>query len=291
MTRLFVLVAALILASPAFAQSDANAKSRELLAARHLDGAVVVKDVRSGAVIADVRTGENWEQGVLPLSTVKLFVAALAWDRGLHTAIDIPALIAQGSDADGRTLALELRHAAGTAAILADFTRLGFPPCGAHRTMNCFSLSAKTSDADWASTLSLGETNMRITLDHFTDFLCAVGRNGVGQGKRILNIPTTLALQRAMRAAVVEGTAAAARDRMPIGYSIGGKTGTGGTDGAEPSDGIFAGQIFDARGRPHYAFTVYVRGGGQGGGAAAEIAADLAAFVVSQQPKNAPDGL
>jgi hypothetical protein len=288
--RFALFAVALIAATPAFAETDANAKARELLAARHLEGAVVMQDVRRGTAIADSTVGENWEAGVLPLSTTKLFLAAMALDRGVHSSVDVPDLIVHGSDADGRTLALELRHSTGTATILADLARFGFPPCSAKRALNCFSLSPKTSDSDWASTLSIGESRIRVTLARLSDFLGMIGRNGTDLHKRILNFPTAHILQLAMRNAVATGTEKGIKDRLPPGFMIGGKTGTG-PAGANPYDGIFAGLVFDAHTRARYTVAVYVRGSGPGGGAAAEIAADMAAFVISTRMNGASDGL
>ena len=288
MMRLVLCLLALIATSPAFAQTDVNAKARELLAARHLDGAFIMQDVRKGTAIADASTGEKWQDGVQPLSTTKLFLAALAWEHGIKTSVDLRELIAQGSDADGRMLALELRHGAGSEAILANLARFGFPTCAAQQTLNCFALSPKTSDADWASTLAVGETNIRVTLARLSDFLGIVGRNGTDMHSRILNEATAHMLQVAMRQTVTDGTAKGIREHLPPGFMIGGKTGTGPAD-AHPYDGIFAGLVFDAHARPRYTVAVYVRGDGPGGGAAAEIAADLAAFVVTS--RSASDGL
>jgi hypothetical protein len=288
-SALVLSIVAMIAATPAFAQTDASAKAHELLAARHLDGAIVMQDVRTGTTIASAEIGDKWEDGVLPLSTTKLFLAALSRERGVRTSVDVPQLIAQGSDADGRTLALDLRHAAGSETILADLAHFGFPACSAHQTVNCFALSPQTSDADWASTLSIGEYRIRVTLERLSDFLGIIGRSGTDLHNRILHIATAHEMQVAMRDAVMNGTAKGIKDRLPIGFAIGGKTGTG-PEGAQPGDGIFAGLVFDARARARYTVAVYVRGGGPGGGAAAEIAADLSAFVIANRMGDTPDG-
>src|SRR5262245_46949666 len=101
MMRFLLIAIALSVTVPAVAQTDVNARARELLAARHLEGAVVMQDVRRGTPIADATVGEKWEGGILPLSTTRLFLAAIALDRGVHVSVDVRNLIAHGSDADG----------------------------------------------------------------------------------------------------------------------------------------------------------------------------------------------
>ncbi|HLX08695.1 MAG TPA: penicillin-binding transpeptidase domain-containing protein [Thermoanaerobaculia bacterium] len=128
----------------------ANAEAGRWLAARRLAGAVVVQDVRSGALIAfasspppaaapaapgagvdvDVNTP------VLPLSIAKLWLAASWWDheariRSLsRTApISVHEMLVSGSDSAGKQLAVELRHAMGDRAVFADLGRFGLRRC------------------------------------------------------------------------------------------------------------------------------------------------------------------
>ena len=58
-----------------------------------------------------------------------------------------------------------------------------------------------------------------------------------------------------------------------VGWSMGGKTGTGGVNGAPTSeqDGWFAGLIFDRKLKARFTVATFTRHGGTGGGNAAEI--------------------
>jgi hypothetical protein len=244
-----------------------------LIAARHHDGAVVVRDVQSGGVLVDAHTGKGWENGVLPLSAVKLLVALEAFDRRRDSMIDIPALVVEGDDADGRTLSLELRRRLGSDAVLADLAHYGLPRCAPGKAVDCTALTPMTGDGDWSSALSIGESGFRVTLAHLAGMLAAIGnRDDVAAHT----------LEAAMRDCVARGTAKAIAGRIAKGYAIGGKTGSG-PAGALPTDGIFAALVFDARGVARYAVTAYVRKGGHGGGAAATLAADAANLAIRER--------
>jgi hypothetical protein len=268
-----VLALGMLLAATA-ARADANADARALLAARHLDGAVVVRDVTSGGILVDASTGTGWEAGVLPLSTVKLLLVLEALDHHRDSMIDIPDLVVEGYDDDGRTLALELRRGLGSETVLGDFARYGLPRCAAGKTLDCTTLAPATADGDWASALSIGERFFRVSPAHLSGMLAAIGKRRDAQAH---------ALETAMRDCVDSGTAKAVAHRIARGFALGGKTGSG-PAGVEPSDGIFAALVFDAKGAARYAVVAYVRKGGHGGGAAAELAADAANLVIRSHP-------
>jgi hypothetical protein len=126
----------------------ANLESGRLFASRGLAGAVVVQDVRTGALVAFASARDPGDAAreasrpvdvkgsVLPLSLSKLLLAASWWDheREIRRApreqpIDVREMLVLGSDSAGRTLATELRHALGPARVLADLARYGFPEC------------------------------------------------------------------------------------------------------------------------------------------------------------------
>jgi hypothetical protein len=252
---------------------QAHAQSPEsLFQARHLAGAIVMQDVRTGATVVSASASQDVNAPVLPLSTTKLLIAASFLEHG-HGVLDTDALIVHGSDRAGRELALGLRRSLGSGTLLADLARFGFARCG---QPPCVSLSPVTGDADWVDTLSIGERRITVTLPQLSRFLRAVGDDGMG----IMRRATARRLQAAMLDTVEkDGTAHGIEGRAGPGWRIGGKTGSGPGD-ARPTDGIFAGLVFDARGVARYTVVTYVRRGGFGGGAAAELSADVARAVV-----------
>ena len=274
---------------------------------------------------------------VAPLSLTKLFLAASWWDRALpdrtfgctrsatpnkHEPMTIPEMIVIGCDLPAKQMAVALRKEVGTESVLADLERFGFgarskslrddsfwaelAPEGRETLMPAAAytlLSAKTSDSDWANTLSLGETNFVVTILHVSRFLQAVGNNGVllpsvarnetdnpisnpvPKSRRIVNENTAERLQTAMREVVQRGSAQAIAHALDgTGWQIGGKTGTGpglGSTGP-PYDGWFAGLVFDPQGKARFTVATYVRHGGLGGENAATVSAQLARFLVGK---------
>jgi hypothetical protein len=285
-----IAVAATILAGMVSAQSRSSrtewitpdAESRLLFAGRHLRGAIVVQDVKSGTIVSALDS----DTPVLPLSVVKLFTAAIYWEhRGaLPTGFagDPGALVARGSDDTGRQLALNLRHALGSATLLSDLERFGFPRC--HRGVtDCTTLTADTGDAEWANAMSLGETGFHATPRGLSHFLRIIGNRGAAPGEgggRAIRPDTARLLQTAMINTVHFGSARGIRDRLGVKGQIGGKTGSG-PGGASLLDGIFAGIVFDRASTARYTVLTYVRSGGPGGGAAVEISVDMANFLLS----------
>ena len=275
---------------------------------------------------------------VAPLSLTKLFLAASWWDRGLpdrtfdctrsatpdkHEAMTIPEMIVIGCDLPAKQMAVAERKEAGTKEVLADLERFGFGPKPKSSRDDSFwaelspewremlapaaaytLLNDKTSDPDWANTLSLGETNFVATILHISRFLQAVGNNGVllppfarketdnlvstptPNSRRIMQETTAERLQTAMRDVVQRGSAQAIAHTLDgTGWQIGGKTGTGpglGSTGP-PYDGWFAGLVFDPQGKARFTVATYVRHGGLGGENAAIISAQLAKFLIKKR--------
>jgi hypothetical protein len=265
---------AVTLATQTFGQhASPNAEAAALFSANHLTGAMVVQDIPTGAVIVSLSSG--FPTPVLPLSAAKLFVAAAYLENRAKLpaafAADPHALIAYGMDLPGKQMALGLRHALGSAAVIDELARFGVPPCSNTRQTDCQSLSPKDSDAQWANALSLGETEFRVTPMALARFLRIVGSGGAIAGSpRVMRDDTAHALRAAMIDTVRIGTASGIRGRLGALGQIGGKTGTGPAN-THPYDGIFAGLVFDRRGDARYAIVTYVRHGGRGGGIAADI--------------------
>jgi hypothetical protein len=123
--------------------------------ARNLSGAIVLQDVRTGKLLANVSVGDGADG--LPLSAVKLFPVAIYFEHrsALPSAPDIDAIIAQGQDTPGRRLAVDLRHALGSGTMLRELARFGYPACTA-RAADCTTLSGQESDRQWADSDSGG---------------------------------------------------------------------------------------------------------------------------------------
>jgi len=262
---------------------DLADRARGLFDQRHLSGAVLIQDVRTGSTIASVSVGDG--ANGLPLSVVKLLLMTLYWehrdDAPASLAPDVGRIIARGADDPGRRLALDLRRALGSRRLLGTLARLGFPGCTRTRIQDCTTLSAATPGPAWANSLSLGENGFRVTPHGLSRFLRIIGNGGIGpRGERVVRPSTARLLQQAMLETVRSGTASGVRERLGTRGRMGGKTGTG-PGGPRPYDGVFAGLIFDAAGTPRYTVVTYVRRGGPGGGVAAEISAELGARLLA----------
>lgn len=213
----------------------------------------LITDARTGAVVRSIDAGRR----VLPLSVIKLYVAAVFWDHGLGGSLD--DMLVDGRDQPGKDRALELRRKLGGADVLEELKRYG---------LDSLTLPADAEDATWGETLSIGERNVTVTLPQLSAFLRTIALSQSEAARR---------LRAAMLACVERGTARAIGTRQH-GFRLGGKTGTGPAT-ARPYDGVFAGLIF-VGGEPRYTIVVYLDGKGPGGGAAASVAADLAASLV-----------
>ena len=272
---------------------------------------------------------------VAPLSLTKLFLAASWWDHDLpdrtfdctrsaapnkHEPMTIPEMIVIGCDLPAKQMAVALRKEIGAAGLLADLERFGFgarqkasrddsfwaelAPAWRDTLLPAASytvLTEKTSDADWADTMSLGEKNFVVTILNVSRFLQAVGNNGLElsaaarkesdtpvtrtapKSRRIMKESTAQRLQGPLREVVRRGSAQAIAHALDgTGWQIGGKTGTGpglGSTGP-PYDGWFAGLVFNPEGKARFTVATYVRHGGLGGENAATISAQLARFLI-----------
>jgi hypothetical protein len=189
----------------------ASDRALELMRASNLEAITVMQDVRTGSLVAFAASAADKvdvSTAVLPLSPVKLFVAAMWLD---HQQPNKPALenseqlladsIVSGNDNAGRQLASTLRDAIGTEAFLKELKRYGFPSAAtanAGRKDEAFwaelapiwkerltpalayhSLGTSTSSKDWEDTLSLGEERFTVTALHLSRFLQAIGNGGV----------------------------------------------------------------------------------------------------------------
>lgn len=278
MRLLFALVAGVGLSGqvvvPA-APVDLTPRVVQLLRAARARGAVRVLDVRTGDVVASAALGRDVAAPVLPLSVIKLSVAAMWWDTNAGDGsleepgvgrVSVHDVIAKGYDRPCKEMAVVLRRRIGAEAMLAGLRRygLGSPP-------GALTLAADASDADWGDSLSIGEHGMTVTLDQVSRFLRAVGLGGDG----LLKPETARRLQEAMKDTVARGTARGVAPKLAgTRWQLGGKTGTGPFEARPSYDGWFAGLIFE-NGEPRYTVAVYIDGGGPGGGVAASIAADL----------------
>ena len=211
---------------------------------------------------------------VSPLSLSKVLLSASWWDNrqpdasfdstsgtpnaqnpAYRSRVTVHEMLVGGSDSAGRQMAVALRKSVGTKTVVADFKRYGFSqrtnsprddkfwgelaPTWETRLIPApayVSLSDKTNDADWAESLSIGETNIKVTALHVSRFLQAIGNDGVllppvareekftssvtkppvsrhqiKNAVRIIQESTALRLQSAMRDTVQRGTATSIR--------------------------------------------------------------------------------
>ena len=163
---------------------------------------------------------------------------------------------------------------------------------------------AVLTDEQWGKALSIGEKHMRTTLVQVSEFFQAVGNHGIGcaliakQESAFAGVPKRLrtcdAPERVMKATTADRIMAAITDTVKrgtvnsiasaldgTGWSIGGKTGTGGRIGVplREMDGCFAKLIFDSHGKARFTIATFVRGGGTGAGNAAQISAAIARYL------------
>jgi cell division protein FtsI/penicillin-binding protein 2 len=231
--------------------------------------------------------------------------------------VNVHEILVGGSDSAGEKMAIALRKAIGAEAVLADLYRYGFNqgnqlfwadvdpqwrkrllPLPANAFLNGL------NDDEWSSALSIGESHMSISVLQVSRFFQAVGNDGLScwpvalritegssqikrrpciGSKRMMNKATAIQLMDAIQDTVKRGTASGISGTLQeTGWSIGGKTGTGGVTGApfNEQDGWFAGLIFDQVKNARFTVATFVRHGGAGGGNAAEISAELARFLV-----------
>ena len=237
--------------------------------------------------------------------------------------VNAQEILVGGSDSAGIQMGLALRKAMGTQTVLDDLRRFGFNRSGQSFWAEVdpewkIQLKVQTADASlsdlsdqaWGSALSIGESHMTISALQASQFFQAVGNGGVscapvalrlredshGVSKqrciapsRMMNATTAKRLINAMLDTVKRGTAGGISTALKdVGWSMGGKTGTGGVNGAPTSeqDGWFAGLIFDRKLKARFTVATFTRHGGTGGGNAAEISAAVAHLLASDQTKN-----
>jgi cell division protein FtsI/penicillin-binding protein 2 len=177
--------------------------------AGHLQAITVMQDVHTGCLVVFAASDPETldvTTPLLPLSTVKLLLAASWWDHGQPETFymdddhqfSVSDMVVTGNDNAGRRLALALRRLIGREAVLKDFNRYGFNPVGNTRTDVNFwseiapewksrltpitsghSLASGTATQDWEDTLSIGEARFTTTALHLSRFLQAVGNGGV----------------------------------------------------------------------------------------------------------------
>jgi cell division protein FtsI/penicillin-binding protein 2 len=238
-----------------------------------------------------------------------------------RSRVDVHEMLVDGSDSAGKQMAVALRKAVGTDVVLADLRRYGFN--AGHESFWADDnpqwrkrLAPRPADAspnglndeEWGSALSIGESHMAISALEVSRFFQAVGNDGLVcspvalrmtagsrhlkqqpciDSTRMMKKVTANQLIDAMLETVKRGTASGISGTLKhTGWSIGGKTGTGGVAGAplNEQDGWFAGLIFDPGLKARFTVATFVRRGGAGGGNAAEISAGLARFLAAIAP-------
>jgi hypothetical protein len=174
----------------------------------------VVQQVGTGAVVlfaASEPDKLDVSTPVLPLSLSKVFLAASWWDHNLgdqefesahgtenaanrayRKRVNAQEILVGGSDSAGIQMALALRKAVGTAAVLDDLSRFGFnrsdqsfwaeldPAWKIRLRIQAADASLNSlSDQAWGSALSIGESHMSISALQVSEFFQAVGDGGV----------------------------------------------------------------------------------------------------------------
>jgi hypothetical protein len=228
------------------------------------------------------------------------------------TRVSVHEMLAGGSDSAGKQVALALRKSVGTPQVLADFGRYGFNRGGESFWAEvdpqwkkrltpppAYALNDSLNDVDWSSALSIGEGHMMTSALQVSRFLQGVGNRGLVCAPvarraakanaharetaciaptRMVEEATAKQLTSAMIDTVKQGSAKRIATALDgTGWSIGGKTGTGGRPEApmDKQDGWFAGLVFDNQGNARYTVASFVRQGGLGAGNAADICAQL----------------
>src|SRR6185436_6540201 len=150
-------------------QGDRRAAIDDALLAKLLrdadaHGAVLVTDVATGAVVASAAVGRDASAQLLPLSVIKLYLAALWWQhdrgdgdflyRGRHVTVD--DVLIDGWDRPGEEMAIDLRSTLTPQAMLSQLRTYGVGPG--------LSLPPDADDTRWGSTLSIGEHDVLVTL-------------------------------------------------------------------------------------------------------------------------------
>lgn len=185
----------------------ANERAIELFKRDHLVGTLVIQNVQTGSLVAFAASDParlDVNTSVLPLSTVKLMLAASWWDHGQPDVFSpagtsVSEMIVTGDDNAGRRIASLLRKEIGTTAMMKDLDRYGFvakASAGAAAKEFWAELPAqwknrltpavvyhwldeRTPTKDWEDTLSLGEARFTTTALSLSRFLQSVENGGV----------------------------------------------------------------------------------------------------------------
>ena len=190
----------------------ANQHALDYMKKNNLTAVTVAQNVRTGAVVAFAASDSaelDVTSAVLPLSVVKLFLAASWWQHkdvneflaSDGSRVSVHEMIVSGSDNAGRLTAIELRKNIGADVIIKELGRFGFPhqlsskqftrdekfwaelnPGWRDRLTpvnSVHELTETTSDVEWAEVLSIGEAGFTVNALSISRFLQAVGNGGV----------------------------------------------------------------------------------------------------------------
>ena len=238
----------------------ANQHALGYMKTNNLTAVTVVQNVRTGALVAFAASEPmrlDATSAVLPLSVVKLFLAASWWQhRNANdfvatdgNRVSVHEMIVSGSDNAGRLTATELRKTIGADDMIKDLGRFGFPHKSSATRLardeefwgalnpawrdsltpsaSYHELSASTSDVEWAYDLSIGEAGFTVNALSISRFLQAVGNRGVMlppvarpenfSNNRASQAQTTIREQRVMRESAALKLQAAMRDVVQRG--------------------------------------------------------------------------
>ena len=263
--------------------------ARQILRDARASGFIDVTDAGTGSQIAYVgltATGKDdpnlaADSLVPPLSVIKVFLAAEWLDRGFaDTILDcapsggrlerrmlVDEMLITGCDSAGARMAAILRRELGSDTLIGDLRRFGL----GHLT-----LRSDSSDADWASCLTLGERNVLVSPREVAAFFRAIAQGGA----TVVSAEAAKRLGTALDNVVARGTATSVKDVLAgTGWHIGGKTGTGPGNCGDHCDGWFASIAGDSV-QARYIILAYIRGQGLGSGVAAHAAANIARHLV-----------
>ena len=191
---------------------SANQHALDYMKENNLTAVTLVQNVRTGALVAFAASDPaqlDVTSAVLPLSVVKLFIAASWWQHKSAnqfvasdgSRVSVHEMIVSGGDKAGELTALELRKTIGPELIIDDLGNFGFP----HKSLSArlardekfwrelnpawrdrltpsasyHELNASVSDAAWAEDLSIGEARFAVNALSISRFLQAVGNGGV----------------------------------------------------------------------------------------------------------------
>jgi cell division protein FtsI/penicillin-binding protein 2 len=190
----------------------ANQHALGYMKTNNLTAVTVVQNVHTGALVAFAASDPahlDATSALLPLSVIKLFIAASWWQHKNAnefvatdgSRVSVHEMIVSGSDNAGRFTAIELRNTVGAEVIIKELERFGFLPQASLERLprdekfwgelnaawrdrltpsaSYHELNRSISDAEWAENLSIGEAGFRVSALSISRFLQAVGNGGV----------------------------------------------------------------------------------------------------------------